>query len=293
MRFPKKFSPAHSSIQQVILILGVCVLVGCASVDNALRVPPSSCVRTDHFDGLTNGSSGVTADMTNVNGPSAGLVLYAVQEDGRPILDSHGKATILDAGSLSDQLYVTADVSYVLKNALTSVDGTATEARKERTIRFLIYLSDHNSEVWMNRTFALNKFRKGTVGGIRDLATAGAGASALISPPAAVVLSALNLYGGTVSDQIDTVLYSGDSIETLFKGINASRSQEKAYILSRVTDTNYDMFSALSDVRFYDSLVSFRKGLAYLSLLADKNNQAALTNAAPGATTKIEPVPNL
>jgi hypothetical protein len=128
---------------------------------------------------------------------------------------------------------------------------------------------------------------------MRDLATAGAGASSLIIPPVAAGLSAFNLFVGTFSDQLDTTLYSKETVETMLKAITASRRTFKNTIRSHFGDPvdKYDMFYALDQVRHYDSLVSFRKGLAYVTALADTQTQKADAEANANTNTPSGKLP--
>lgn len=263
----------------MVLLAILCALAGCTAVDSDIRMSPTTSIDASHVQGAN------TLSTTNLPG---GIVLYDVEPDG-----SVKQVTGLEA--LKPDLYVTVDVSPIVNAALV---GSINKDARNRLTSFLIYLSDRNADIWESRVFAKYKLRTGIIGGTRDLATAGAGASSLIVPPVAAGLSAFNLFVGSFSDQLDTTLYSKETVETLLKAITASRKTFKNTMKSHYLDatTNYDMFNALDQLRHYDSLVSFRKGLAYVNSLTDQTSQAAdavanSTNvpSKPPAPTNLPP----
>jgi hypothetical protein len=221
-----------------------------------------------------------TPDPPATNLPR-GIVLYNIEPNG-------SICRVSGLSALKPDLFVTVDISTILNSALAGKIDTP--ARNDIT-GFLIYLSDRNADIWENRVFAHYKLRTGIIGGTRDLATAGAGASSLIIPPVAAGLSAFNLLVGSISDQLDTTLYSKETVETLIKAITASRRAYKNTIRGHLKNDNmgaYDMFYALDEVRHYDSLVSFRKGLDYVGNLADEATKQA-DSGTNGANQPAQP----
>jgi hypothetical protein len=259
LHFPRRpwaSARAGATVQQLLLIAVVSVvLAGCRTIDNDLRMPATSSIDSSAVLG-TN-----IANYNDTNLPY-NIRLYNIDPDG-----SFKVVSGIDA--LNPDLYVTVDVAPIVNQA---VAGQIDKNTRNNLVGFMLYLSDRNTDIWESRVYARYKTRKALVGGLRDLANVGAGASALIIPPVAVGLSAASLIVSPISDDIDTTLYSGDTVETMIKAIAASRHTYKNTIRMHFTNevAQYDMFFALDQLRHYDSLVSFRKGLAYAASLADK-----------------------
>jgi hypothetical protein len=252
-------------------------------VDNLTRQQPS-----------TGFSSTLVKDPQKPNSgelPLDGMVIYAVDFDGKTI------HSVPENEGLGSELFLTVDISQVLKSGL----GSISVSDERKIISFLLYVSDHNATLWMTRVYALNKARHGLVGGLQDLTTAGSGLSSFVSPASSASLGAASLLIGGASNEIDKYAYDGDTVEVLFKGIEAARAvQYKAIVdkLGQSDDTlakQYDIYTALSDVKEYDSLVSFRKGLEYLASIADATTtqaKATTTGSTPKAsTTNAAPAP--
>ena len=270
--------PFHRLINRVVttrrlfsrlaLLPIVASLAGCA-VDNDIRMTPTTSITASQI-----------ANSKPV-APGDDIVLYNVSPNGT-------LTRAADISALNPDLYVTVDVSGLLNEAMNA--PLTTEKRNDK-VSLLIYLSDRNADVWESRVYARYKLRTGVIGTTRDLATAGAGASSLIVPPVAAGLSAFNLFVGAVSDQVDTTLYSKDTVEALLKAISAARKNFKNKIRAHFDDAydKYDMFYALDQLRYYDTLVSFRKGIDYASSLADQSAQQADQNASnPKAAAEKE-----
>ena len=249
---------------KVFVLIGWTILVsGCAAVDNITRTQPS-----------TGFSSALVEDPQKPGNRTLafGIVLYSIEFNGKTV------HSVPENEGLGSELFLTADVSSVLKQGLTSSAITGDDERK--LIRFLIYVSDHNATIWMNRVYALNKARHGLVNGLKDLTASGSGLAAFLSPPASASLGAASLLIGTASNEIDEYAYSGKTVETLLKGIQASRAVQYKVIQDQLNQSDlskYDIYTALDDVKLYDSLISFRKGLEYLAQLADATSNSAKT----------------
>ena len=268
-------------IQAIIrtVVFSSCILAtACSSVDNITRVQPStgfssSLVRDPQ---APNSQSGVL--------PLGGMVVYAISFDGKTI------KPVPEAEGLGSEFFLTVDVSQLLKDGLMPEGKGLSSAEERQAIKFLLYVSNHNSTLWMTRIYALNKARHGLIAGLKDLTAAGSGLSAFLSPPAAASLGAANLVLGSASNEIDEYAYSGKTVEVLFKGIKAARAVQYQAIMSKLdspddaTVKKYDIITALSDIKDYDALVSFREGLEYLATLADAT-AAQANGTTPGSTS--------
>jgi hypothetical protein len=267
-------SIGKQSVLRTISIVTTCLyLAGCSAVDNVMRAQPST------------GFSSALVKNPAVSGSGTlplNMVVYAISFDGKTI------NPVPEEEGLGSELFLTVDISGVIKGGLNSI----TVGDERKIINFLLYVSDHNATLWMTRIYALNKARHGLAGGLKDLTTAGSGLSAFLSPPAAASLGAASLLIGGGSDEIDKYIYSGDTIEVLFKGIEAARAVQLKAITDKLAANtgsganDYDIFTALTDVKEYDSLVSFRKGLEYLASIAD-----ATTAKASGSKVVATPAP--
>ncbi len=282
-------------ISVLIVILAVAWLAGCAAVDNVTRVQPSTGISSHLVKNpeIKSNDPEIKGSGTLVlqDDPKLFLVVYAIDENGKtvhPVPESEG---------LGSELYLTVDVSQILRAGL----GNVKSEDEKRIIHFLLYVSNHNATLWMTRIYALNKARHGLVGGLKDLTTGGAGLSAFLSPPAAASLGVASLIIGGASNEIDTYVYEGKTIEVLFKGIEAARAVQYKLIIDKLnSDKSYDIYTALADVKQYDSLVSFRKGLEYLAVLADAKTAEAHAggtdtgspkNSSTGVVGPIPPKP--
>jgi len=267
-------SRAGGTVQHLVLLATLCLLAGCSAFDDKLRMIPTASIDPSRVLG-TN-----IANYNSTNLPDD-IMLYNVDCDG-------SFQQVSGIGALKPDLYVTIDVSPIVNMALK---GNIKKETRNNIVGFMLYLSDRNADIWEGRVYARYKARKAAVGGLSDLASVGAGASALIVPPVAAGLSAASLIISPISDDIDTTFYSGDTVETMLKAVAASRHTYKNTIRNSCTNeiAQYDMFAALDQLRHYDSLVSFRKGLAYAAQLADEQTAKAENAETSNHSTSTPP----
>jgi hypothetical protein len=277
-------------------------LTSCAPVENALRAQPSAFIGTGFATDNTSGAGLIRTELFGGN-----VHVFCVEDDG----DTQALVPLNEGDAFNPSMFVTVDISQLLKTLSDAKSGSVTitesatdlSKRRDDIVKFLIYISDHNCNLYLNRIFALNKTRHAIVGLGKNMVTAGTAGTAFISPPIAAGLGLFNLLGGALSDQIDQNFYSSDTFEALEAVISSTRLAQKKVILDAlsanpVDDTTgkskYAIMDALNDIQAYDAMASFRGALQAIQdkATADKvNTQGAMDAAKTDGNDGTKTVP--
>lgn len=228
------------------------LLAGCASTAESLRTLPVT-----HYPA-----------QTQLKVPDS-LGQYLVLR----CMENHSTAFIKESAA-EECLYVSADVTGLLQR-IDQVESDT--AMRDRTINFLVSLSDMNCSNFLHRAFATKAGLDFSKTLLSDIATGVSAGVVTASPALAAGLNVSNLVGGKGVDAFNATYYYDKTFQAMESAIAAERLRIRTQMVGKQADQSqpaYDILQALSDIRAYDDACSIKAGLAQLVQLADsKKNQ--------------------
>lgn len=187
-------------------------------------------------------------------------------------------------------IYASADAA-----ALTATPTS--DAVRNKTINFLIGVSDMNCSNFLHRAFANKAGLDFTKTFASDMATGISAGTAHASPAISAAVGVGNLIIGKGVDSFNATYYYEKTFQALKSVIAAKRSSIKSQIIAKQSQSNeqgtavrYALGDAISDIREYDDACSIMNGLDQLVQVAgtEQKKEDAAKKSVEIATNPAE-----
>ena len=263
-------------------------LVGCASVDNDVKVPQGSYLSHVLFMDIKNRPPSTAATEIKLE-----WLMPMVEIDTEGFIHPHGiRVKDADAQDKSP-VYVAYDISRLemgqfellfpgTNSAASITDKTAAAEARNTAVQRILHLSDYNFDSYTLRGQTYNDGEKLASDSLNTVGTATIGGTALIAPPAAAGIALAKLLVDSSYTNVQNSFLGGQTVDALFKAMAANRAKFKTQILNNLFATHepsdyadYPMTKALGDIRELNRISTLHGALEDLSQESSTEVQAA------------------
>jgi hypothetical protein len=267
-------------------------LLGCASVDNDVIVPPGSYTSHLIFSQSTQNSPKPSASddpakklswlMPLVEVDPEGFIHPAgIEIKGRADIDKSPIYTAYDISRLENGEFET-----LFPGAVNQVDADQKKAAYARNVlvKKVLYLSDKNFDTYALRKQTYNDDAKLFTSTLNTVGTATIGGTAIIAPPAAAGLALTKLITDSTVTNLQNSYLGGQTVDALFKAMAANRAKYETKITNKLFDTSnqgpssydsYPIMDVLGDFRQLNSISTLPGALEDIADTANTQTQAA------------------
>jgi hypothetical protein len=276
-------------------------LVGCASVDNDVKVPPGSYTSHVLFMPLDIKNKPTTGNSTD---DKLKWLMPLVEIDTEGFIFPAGRG-VKDPGEKDKSpVYVAYDISKLEMGQFDTLypgtaDATATPAEidaanaRNLLVKRVLYLSDKNFDSYTLRGQTYNDGEQLASDSLNTVGTATIGGTALIAPPAAAGIALAKLLTDSTYNNVQNTFLGGQTVDALFKAMAANRAKFKTQMINKLFGTNgpslygsYPMIDVLGDFRELNRISTLHGALEDLSQQASTQVQAANTAASQISTSQ-------
>ena len=277
-------------------------LIGCASVDNDVKVPPGSY--TSHL--MFSAPSKDDPEPLPADDPEKKLawLMPLVEVDPEGFIHPQGIERKDRNEKDKSPIYLAYDISRLetghfetlFPGALNGVAADESKAALARNIlvKRVLYLSDKNFDTFALRKQTYEDGEKMFSSSLNTVGTATIGGTALIAPPAAAGIALAKLITDSSYTNLQNSYLGGQTVDALFKAMAANRAKYETVITNKlyaqggkgISDyDSYPLIDALGDFRQLNSISTLPGALEDIAQTATTEAQAAQTTTALINTT--------